>query len=66
VRRLLIVRRTRATRQVAAEFAGQLRVAYPAHPDDAIASLTGRDPWPGNALVWMTLEGGSARLVSGR
>ena len=54
ISRLLVVRRTRATRQVAAEFARQLRVAYPAHPDDALAALTGTAPWPGPALVWMT------------
>lgn len=64
--RLLVVRRTRATRQIASEFATQLRVAYPAHPDDAIASLTGTAPWPGPALVWAITEQGRARLVAGR
>lgn len=66
VSRLLIVRRTRATRRVAAEFAAQLRLAYPAHPDDAISALTGTDPWPGPALVWAVVEHGRARLVPGR
>lgn len=66
ISRLLVVRRTRATRQIAAEFAAQLRVAYPAHPDDAIAALTGTVPWPGAALVWATIESGKARLVAGR
>ena len=42
--RLLIVRRTRATRAIAADFARQLRAAYPAHPDDALAALTGTAP----------------------
>jgi transcriptional regulator with XRE-family HTH domain len=64
--RLLVVRRTRATRRVAAEFARQLRAAYPAHPDDAIAALTGTAPWPGDALVWMAVEPGRTRLVTGR
>jgi transcriptional regulator with XRE-family HTH domain len=63
---LLVVRRTRATRAVAAEFGRQLRAAYPAHPDDALAALTGTQPWPGSALAWMTVEGGQARWVSGR
>jgi transcriptional regulator with XRE-family HTH domain len=63
---LLVVRRTRATRAVAAEFGRQLRAAYPAHPDDALAALTGTQPWPGSALVWMTVEGAHARWVSGR
>lgn len=66
ISRLLVVRRTRATRQVAAEFAGQLRVAYPAHPDDAITALTGTAAWPGPALVWAVIENGKARLVGGR
>ena len=64
--RLLVVRRTRATRGIANEFARQLRAAYPAHPDDAIAALTGTDPWPGDALVWMAVEPGRVRLVGGR
>ena len=60
------MRRTRATRTLAAEFARQLRSAYPAHPDDAIQALTGTTPWPGDALIWMALERGTARLVPGR
>jgi transcriptional regulator with XRE-family HTH domain len=64
--RLLLVRRTRATIAVVREFARQLRVSYPAHPDDAIASLTGVAPWPGPALVWVVLEGSRSRLASGR
>ena len=40
VSRLLIVRRTRTSRRIAAEFAQQLRAAYPAHPDDALEALT--------------------------
>ena len=66
VDRLLIVRRTRATREVAAAFGRQLRVAYPAHPDDALAALTGPAPYPGPALVWAVIESGTARLVGRR
>jgi transcriptional regulator with XRE-family HTH domain len=66
VSRLLVVRRTRATRQVAAEFGGLLRSAYPAHPDDALDALGGTAPWPGAALVWMTIDGRGARWASGR
>jgi transcriptional regulator with XRE-family HTH domain len=66
ISQLLIVRRTRATRSVVAEFERQLRVAYPAHPDDAVGALTGVAPWPGAALAWMVVEGGRARLVPGR
>ncbi|MHB8958601.1 MAG: helix-turn-helix domain-containing protein [Candidatus Limnocylindrales bacterium] len=66
ISRLLVVRRTRATRQVAHEFERQLRIAYPAHPDDAVAALTGTAAWPGPTLVWAVIEHGRARLVSGR
>jgi transcriptional regulator with XRE-family HTH domain len=67
VSRLLIVRRTRATRAVAQEFARQLRVAYPAHPDDALAALTTpHAAWPGAALVWAEVAGAKARLLPGR
>jgi transcriptional regulator with XRE-family HTH domain len=54
--RLLVVRSTRATRDVGRAFGRQLELAYPAHPQDAIASLSGRVPWPGPALVWATIE----------
>jgi transcriptional regulator with XRE-family HTH domain len=66
ISRLLVVRRTRATRAVAQEFWRQLRVAYPAHPDDALTSLTGTAPWPGPALIWAVLDGTRSRLVPGR
>ena len=67
ISRLLIVRRTRATRSVAQEFAQQLQVAYPAHPDDALAALTTpTTPWPGAAMLWADVSGSRARLLSGR
>jgi len=66
ISRLLVVRRTRATRSVAAEFSHQLRAAYPAHPDDALAALTGTTPWPGPALVWMVVDAKGARFAGGR
>ncbi len=66
ISRLLLVRRTRATRQVPSEFARQLRVAYPAHPDDAIAAITGTEAWPGPAMVWAALDGTRPRFLDGR
>jgi transcriptional regulator with XRE-family HTH domain len=66
ISRLLLVRRSRATRVVAQEYARQLRVAYPAHPDDALAALTGTVPWPGPALVWVTVDAKGARFAAGR
>jgi transcriptional regulator with XRE-family HTH domain len=66
ISRAIIVRRTRATRRTADDFARQLRVAYPAHPDDAIEALTGTARWPGAALIWVHVDGGRARFVTGR
>lgn len=66
ISRLLVVRRTRATRRVASEFARQLAVGFPAHPDDAVAALTGTTPWPGAALVWVAIERDRVRFVAGR
>jgi len=66
VSRLMIVRRTRATRAAGVAFANQLRAAFPAHPDDALAALTGPTPWPGPALVWAVVDQRGARLVGGR
>ncbi|HET7026615.1 MAG TPA: helix-turn-helix transcriptional regulator [Candidatus Limnocylindrales bacterium] len=64
--RLLIVRWTRATRDAARAAERQLRVAYPAHPEDALGSLTGTLPWPGPALLWARVDAGSVRLVASR
>jgi transcriptional regulator with XRE-family HTH domain len=63
VSQLLIVRRTRATRQTALEFAGQLTLAYPAHPEDALRALTATAPWPGAALVWAQIDPTRVRLL---
>ena len=66
ISRLLVVRWTRATREVARAFPRQISAAYPAHPADAIAALTGSAPWPGPALVWVRLEHGQVRLIGER
>lgn len=66
ISRLLIVRRTRTNRSIAADFARQLALAYPAHPDDAMAALAGTTPWPGPALLWVATDGGRVRFVPGR
>lgn len=66
VSQLLIVRSTRTTREVGREFERVLRVAYPAHPDDALASLTGTSQWPGAALVWARFDGGETHFMTMR
>jgi transcriptional regulator with XRE-family HTH domain len=66
ISRLLIVRRTRATRQIGNEFARQLAAAYPAHPEDALSSLTGLSTWPGPALIWAQIEPARVRFLGSR
>jgi transcriptional regulator with XRE-family HTH domain len=61
ISRLLVVRETRATTETAREFRRLLRTAYPADPEDALASLTRGDGWPGPALLWAVRERGADR-----
>lgn len=63
---LLIVRSTKATRTIGREFERQLAAAYPAHPADAIAALTGTAQWPGAALVWAEIERDRVRFIARR
>jgi len=63
VSQLLIVRWTRANREVARAARRTLKAAYPADPRDALDALTGTAPWPGAAMLWAQLEAGvPARL----
>lgn len=66
VSQLLVIRRTRANRRLAGDFARQLALAYPAHPEDALAAVTGTAPWPGAALVWARVEPARVRLLPSR
>ena len=52
VHRLLVLRDTRANRDLAAAFTGVLKAAYSADPWQARAALAGDSSWPGNALLW--------------
>ncbi len=63
VSQLLIVRDTRTTRSIAREFRRTLQAAFPEHPDDALASLTGVDRWPGPALLWAAGSTAGPRAV---
>jgi len=66
ISRLLVVRWTRQNRTIAADFPRQLAAAFPAHPADALAALTGHAPWPGPALVWARTEPAGVRFADGR
>lgn len=63
--RLLVLRSTRATREVAMRFEATLRVAYPASTDAAVRSLIDGEPWPGDAIVWVRIDGDEVELMAG-
>ncbi len=66
ISRLLVLRSTRSTREIARTFETTLRAAYPASTGDAVASLTtDRAPWPGAAVIWMSVEGRFVTLYKG-
>jgi transcriptional regulator with XRE-family HTH domain len=63
--RLLILRSTRLTREVATTYGVTLAAAYPARTADALEALRGRAAWPGAAVVWMHVAAGGARIMDG-
>lgn len=63
---LLIVRSTRAARAIGRTFATQLEAAYPAHPSDALAALTGDHAWPEASLISATIEVDRVRFSARR
>lgn len=63
VSRLLIIRSTEATREIARRYQAILGTAYPARTSDVVEALTGEATWPGDGIVWMRLERGVAELL---
>jgi len=62
---LLILRSTRANREVAARIAATLRTAYPSRTADAHAALISpAAPWPGSAMLWATVDADTARILA--
>lgn len=64
--RLLVLRSTRAMRELAVTFEATLRAAYPGRAADALEALTtASGPWPGAAILWVAVDGGRGRLLEG-
>jgi transcriptional regulator with XRE-family HTH domain len=64
VSRLLVLRSTVATREIARRYAAILAAAYPAKTEAVVRALTEPDvPWPGPGIVWMQVEGSKATLM---
>ena len=63
VGQLVVLRSTRATRELARQFESTFRAGYPARSVDVFAAVAGEGDWPGNGLLWADVEGGAARLL---
>jgi transcriptional regulator with XRE-family HTH domain len=64
VSRLLVLRSTETTREIARQYETTLATAYPARCQDVVRALTTSSaPWPGAGVVWMNLHGRQATLM---
>jgi len=63
VGQLLVIRSTRATRELARRFESTLRSAYPAPVAEVFGTLVGTSPWPGNGLLWADVTGDAVRIL---
>jgi hypothetical protein len=63
VGQLLVLRSTRATRELARHFEATLRTAYPIPAFQVHQALTGTDPWLGNGLLWADVTGDTVRIL---
>jgi len=64
VHRLLVLRSTTATREIARRFEATLRTAYPARAADVYTALTEPDRrWPGDGILWADVRGDIARIL---
>ncbi len=65
VSRLLILRSTATTRDLARSFETTLRTAYPAATRDVVGALTAGGAWPGAGIAWVRIEGDLVELLDG-
>ena len=64
ISRLLVLRSTRSTREIARTFETTIAAEYPAPAAATYAALTTADaPWPGSGILWASVEGGRARIL---
>jgi transcriptional regulator with XRE-family HTH domain len=65
VSRLLVLRSTVATREVARVYASTLATAYPARTHDVFQAITTpTGPWPGPGIIWMRVQGTETTLMA--
>jgi transcriptional regulator with XRE-family HTH domain len=63
VGQLLVLRCTRATREMARSFESTLRTAYPARAADVFAAVASTGEWSGNGLLWADVTRASVRIL---
>ena len=63
VSRLLVLRSTRATRELVGRFEHTFRSAYPASAASVHAALVSQAPWPGPGVLWADISGGAVRIL---
>jgi transcriptional regulator with XRE-family HTH domain len=64
VSRLLILRSTMTTRELARRYEATLAVAYPARTADVVGALTTSSaPWPGAGIAWIRIDGANVTLL---
>jgi transcriptional regulator with XRE-family HTH domain len=63
--RLLIVRSTVPSREIARRFESTLATAYPARASDVFDALTTSTmPWPGHGILWADVRGDEAQILA--
>lgn len=66
ISRLLVLRSTRANRELARTFQQTLGTAYPVRTSEAIRCLREAGvAWPGAAIIWADVAGGTTRILDG-
>jgi len=64
VSRLLVLRSTVSTREIARRYEMTLAAAYPARTRDVVLALTTPNaPWPGSGIAWIHLDGAERSLM---
>jgi transcriptional regulator with XRE-family HTH domain len=64
VGRLLLLRSCAANHRLVASLPQTFRAAYPDSTEDAVAALRkGARPWPGAAILWVSVDGAATRLM---
>jgi transcriptional regulator with XRE-family HTH domain len=61
--RLLVLRSTRNTRDLAKRFPETFQALYPAKARDVFAAICNDGPWPGSGLLWVRVEGGEVTVL---